>query len=232
VAEGARYRFKVRVEKWLQRAGHLVFRQARSAFPDLVALKAGEKPMLVECRINGRISPEERERLLELAEKAGGRAFVASRKGRMVVFKELPEVEEAEPVRVRLGDFELNKLYEAADPCPYCGGRVECKVTYIDPEDRDLGDLSWSCTVCDAGDVDIVGWRQADKPVEFMGRKFYPLTHRANVGPCLACGRLVVGVPLILFLDKGRRGELDFCFPCVRKNRWDVKLFGARALSP
>ena len=42
-----------------------------------------------------------------------------------------------------------------------------------------------------------------------------PLKARGNIGPCLACSCLVVGVPLILFIDEGRKGEFDFCFKCA-----------------
>jgi len=66
-------------------------------------------------------------------------------------------------------------------------------------------------------EMDFAGWEFMDKTFRFRGREYYPLKSRANVGPCLNCGRLVVGVPLILFIDEGRGGELDFCFECVEK---------------
>jgi len=131
-------------------------------------------------------------------------------------------------VKVSLLDFKVNELYDAADRCGDCGGKVVYRITWVDPDCGYVGEIEWECLECGAWDTDIVGWRQADEPVEFMGRKFYPLTHRANVGPCLNCGRLVVGVPLILFLDKGEKGELDFCWRCVRREGWDEKLLGSR----
>jgi len=66
-----------------------VVRQARSSFPDLVALKRREKPILVECKVNGSMSREERERILELAKAVGGRAFLARRVGRNIVFEDV-----------------------------------------------------------------------------------------------------------------------------------------------
>jgi len=131
-------------------------------------------------------------------------------------------------VKVELHDFKLNKIYEAADRCDECGGAIFFKITWIDPETHDIGQIEWECSRCGINDIDTVGWTVADKPVEFMGKQFHPLTARANIGPCLNCGKLVIGVPLILFLNEGRKGELDFCFTCVKKNRWDEKLFGAR----
>jgi len=133
-------------------------------------------------------------------------------------------------MRVSLLDFELNKDYEAADCCDECGGKIVFRITYRSPDHPNMGAVWWRCLRCEREDVDIVGWEQADKTVEFMGQKFYPLTARANIGPCLLCGKLVIGVPLILFLDKGEKGELDFCFTCVKKNGWDEKLLGARLL--
>jgi len=133
-------------------------------------------------------------------------------------------------MKVSLSDFELNKTYEAADRCDECGGKIVYRITWVDPDSKDFGSIEWECKRCGMNDVDTVGWRLDDKPVSFMGRKFYPLTHRANIGPCLNCGKLVIGVPLILFLDKGEKGELDFCLGCVKKNGWDEKLFGARLL--
>jgi Holliday junction resolvase len=46
---------------------------------DLVALRAGSKPLLVSCKTNGRIDPAEREALHTTARAAGARPLVASR---------------------------------------------------------------------------------------------------------------------------------------------------------
>jgi len=133
-------------------------------------------------------------------------------------------------MRIRLRDFKLNHIYKAADKCEECGGEIFYKITWIDPETHDIGTIIWECSKCGINDIDNVGWTIANKPVEFMGKQFFPLTARANIGPCLNCGKLVIGVPLILFLNKGEKGELDFCFSCVKENGWDEKLFGARLI--
>jgi len=127
-------------------------------------------------------------------------------------------------LRVRLTDFKLNYTYEAADRCDECGDKIIFKITWIDPESHDLGTIEWECVGCGLSDMGIVGWTFADKPVEFMGKQFYPLTARANIGPCLNCGKLIVGVPLILFLNGGTKGELDFCWACVKRRGWDREL--------
>jgi len=133
-------------------------------------------------------------------------------------------------MRIRLRDFELNRIYKAADECDECGGEIFYKITRIDPEIPYMGIIEWECQKCGMSDMDVAGWKTSDKPIEFMGKQFHPLTERSNIGPCLNCGRLVIGVPLIIFLNEGRKGELDFCFTCVKKNGWDEKLFGAKLL--
>ena len=62
------YRFETRVRKQLEALGYTVFRQGKSAFPDLICFKRGREPMLVECKVNRTdLSSEELERLLHLA---------------------------------------------------------------------------------------------------------------------------------------------------------------------
>lgn len=121
-------------------------------------------------------------------------------------------------MKVELKDFPLNTPFDVADECPGCGGKLRATVTFTDPEsDHTFGDVFWECQQCGDNGRDIVGWKLSETPVKIMGKEFYPITSRANVGPCLNCGKLVIGVPLILFLDQGRNGELDFCFPCAEK---------------
>lgn len=133
---------------------------------------------------------------------------------------------------------------EAADRCEFCGAKYVVKITSV-AEEGYFGEIEWRVyhsKEClnrydeGTGDElfgefdegwDVAGWTLAEKPVDFMGKKFYPITSRGNVGPCLNCGKLVIGVPLILFLNKGHKGQLDFCFSCVKKNGWDQKLLGA-----
>lgn len=70
----------------LARYGWLLVRAGGSLGPaDLVALRDGKKPLLIQCKILGpgrrmpRIDPAERIALFAAAEQAGGRAIIATR---------------------------------------------------------------------------------------------------------------------------------------------------------
>jgi hypothetical protein len=69
---------------WRLRAGSLSARPRRSAALMSVALKGGEKPMLVKVKSTARgpyehFGPAERARLADAAEKAGAAAFLCWR---------------------------------------------------------------------------------------------------------------------------------------------------------
>jgi Holliday junction resolvase len=67
----------------LASVGWVVTRAAGSKGPaDLVALRDGNTPLLVSCKLNGRIDPGERETLLATAWQAGARPIVADRQRR------------------------------------------------------------------------------------------------------------------------------------------------------
>jgi len=135
-----------------------------------------------------------------------------------------------------LKDFPMNVWMDAADTCEFCGAKYQVKITWVN-EQGTLGDVEWrvkhakNCPSLDTepeiqqvvnrlgfvGDVDVAGWEFMPKPFELKGKQYYPLKSRANIGPCLECGKLIIGVPLILFIDEGRGGELDFCWQCVKR---------------
>lgn len=72
--------FERRCRRSLEAHGWLVVRSAGSlGIADLVALRAGSKPLLVSCKLNGRIDPGERAALCDAAELAGARPLVALR---------------------------------------------------------------------------------------------------------------------------------------------------------
>jgi len=87
-------RLEYRVRDFLKSRGWWVVRQARSSFPDLVALKKDAKPLLIECRVDGCVSKEEKEKLSELAGKLGAIALIASRKGKFLYWKHVAVGEE------------------------------------------------------------------------------------------------------------------------------------------
>lgn len=72
----------------LVNVGWYVIRSAGSlGVADLVALRYGNTPLLVSCKISGRIDPRERGQLMDAADAAGARAVVAMRprNGRVLV---------------------------------------------------------------------------------------------------------------------------------------------------
>jgi Holliday junction resolvase len=72
--------FERQVKATLEFHGWLVVRSAGSKGPfDLVAIRHGKTPMLVQCKLSGRIDPHERAATLESAHGAGARAVVAFR---------------------------------------------------------------------------------------------------------------------------------------------------------
>jgi Holliday junction resolvase len=82
-------RFEYRTRDFLRKAGWFVFRQPRSLFPDMVALKDGAV-LLVECKLNGRMPSVQRKRMVRIARmQAKGKAVLASRNGRGILLSEL-----------------------------------------------------------------------------------------------------------------------------------------------
>lgn len=78
--------FEYRVKEFLARQGYFVTRAARSAFPDLVALRRGEV-LLVECKLNGGLSLDDRVKFLSLGEDTGARCLVAYSKDGKIKFR-------------------------------------------------------------------------------------------------------------------------------------------------
>lgn len=130
----------------------------------------------------------------------------------------------------RLKDYPLKEWMDAADGCDYCGEKARVKVLEVDktgnygsiqiqhrhkpgcmeivdsipPDIRGFRDY-----------VDVVGWEFSDRPITLVGREWPALKSRANIGPCLNCWKLIVGVPIILFPNE--EVELDFCHECVKE---------------
>jgi Holliday junction resolvase len=67
---------------------------------DLVALRADHTPLLVQCKISGRIDPHERAALLAIAERAGARPIVAMRPrpGRVLIGTLVPGAKRLVPI--------------------------------------------------------------------------------------------------------------------------------------
>lgn len=143
----------------------------------------------------------------------------------------------------RLKDYPLNEWMEASDGCESCGARHQVKVTWVDEsgdygevliktehrpdcpdliQEYELWDDPWRGVDGEPLDspkppperIDIAGWEWSDRKIPIDGREWTALKSRANIGPCLNCGKLVVGIPLILWPESGEV-ELDFCFKCA-----------------
>lgn len=79
-AKGRRFEYEVRSK--LEKHGWFVVRQAKSAFPDLIAVFKGNV-YAIECKYNSALSRREREKLLELHRRHGMLPVLAWRqKGR------------------------------------------------------------------------------------------------------------------------------------------------------
>jgi len=147
------------------------------------------------------------------------------------------KAEMSEPFRKLLRDFPRGVWFEAADGCETCGAKYKVSIIDLD-KDGVFGTVEWAIThkadcperfaedmdefigegeEFTESDWDSAGWEFMPKPFTFLGKQYYPLKSRANVGPCLECGRLIIGVPLTLFIGKGVKGELDFCWECAEK---------------
>lgn len=84
-------RFEWEVRRLLEERGWVVVRAARSRPIDLMAAKQGRKPLLIECKYDSAITRADREALIKLAEKAGARPILASRRryGREIELRDL-----------------------------------------------------------------------------------------------------------------------------------------------
>jgi len=72
--------FERQVRDPLRAHGWVVIRSAGSlGVADIVALRKGNTPALVSCKLSARIGPDERAALIEAADRAGARAVVAHR---------------------------------------------------------------------------------------------------------------------------------------------------------
>jgi hypothetical protein len=133
--------------------------------------------------------------------------------------------------RKLLSDYPFRKWIKASDGCEYCGAEYEVRVTYVDCSGC-YGDVQSrirhreDCLErfgegeeldCAESTFDVAGWEFMSKPFMLNGREFLPLKSRANMCPCLNCGRLIIRVPLVLFIAEGEGGELDFCFSCFEE---------------
>ena len=81
--------FERTVKKKLEKENWYVLRSAGShSIVDLVCFRGGEV-RLVQCKVDGYLSPNERGQLLELAAQNGFCAYLVKRGGKEIIFKEI-----------------------------------------------------------------------------------------------------------------------------------------------
>ncbi len=123
-----------------------------------------------------------------------------------------------------LKDYPRDEWMYAADFCEVCGARRQVKVKEVHGDglygvveimERHNPGCPMRFESFPNMRSDQAGWEYMSETVKLYGREYTPLKARGNVAPCLGCGKLIVDVPLILFLDEGLGGELDFCFGCA-----------------
>jgi DNA-directed RNA polymerase subunit RPC12/RpoP len=125
-----------------------------------------------------------------------------------------------------LSDYPRDKWFETADTCDDCGAKYLARVAQLD-EDGLFGLVQYVVTHtpdCEVAydneglvDTDLVtaGWAFAQEQFTFLGRAYWPLVERAEAFPCLECGRLIVTVPITVFIERGEKGMLTFCPECT-----------------
>jgi len=82
------YRFEVRVRKDMESRGWFVIRAAGSHGPaDLLCLKAGEPPLLIQCKANSARYKREGIALAAIADSVGAEALLAVKEGHKLVYR-------------------------------------------------------------------------------------------------------------------------------------------------
>jgi Holliday junction resolvase len=99
------YRFELRVKADMESRGWWVIRAAGSHGPaDLVCLKAGEPPLLLQCKANSVSHKREGIALAALAEKMEAEALLALRLGRKLVYRPADAEKMLSPQQVESGE--------------------------------------------------------------------------------------------------------------------------------
>ena len=107
------YRFELRVKRDMESRGWWVIRAAGSHGPaDLVCLKAGEPPLLLQCKANSVSHKREGIALAALAESMEAEALLALRVGHKLVYRPADKEKMLAPQQVESG--EAKGMIEAA----------------------------------------------------------------------------------------------------------------------
>src|SRR5262245_33492980 len=129
--------------------------------------------------------------------------------------------------RRTLEDYRSEGRLPAADVCA-CGGRYEDMLLNLDPEQQTGTARIWGqhregCWaledalmdvlqgVSQTEDDQVAGWGWRQESLDLLGVTYPLYDWCLDVAPYLACWRLIVGAPLLLF---GSQGMLAFCQGC------------------
>jgi Holliday junction resolvase len=83
-------RLEYQVRHLIEKSGDFVVRQAKSSFPDLIAVrKSTGKIICIECKWNKYLTQEEKTELIRLWVKYGIHPFLAYKEKRKLKFKDL-----------------------------------------------------------------------------------------------------------------------------------------------
>lgn len=84
--------FEYRVRDFFSRRGYYVTRSAGShGIGDLICLKKGHI-LMIQCKLKGQISAEEKESLSHIADKVGAEPIIASKKEGVLFFESIATI--------------------------------------------------------------------------------------------------------------------------------------------
>jgi len=141
--------------------------------------------------------------------------------------------------RKRPDDYASEDWFPAADTCQDCGAGYDILLESMTRDDVATQTTTarircQHAATCDAWDetdqeeeAQVVGWwwDPSGRTVELLGVRYPLYGGMAEVYPCVACWRLIVGVPLLLFESNrvGASGAVAFCHGCVEaRGLWQM----------
>jgi len=117
-----------------------------------------------------------------------------------------------------LKDYPAGEWLVAADTCRECGQYLDVKIIDVkgnygnavsrcgNPNCKDHKNEVWH----------VIGWEYNLMSATLRNRTFHPFRDRADIGPCSNCEKLIIDVPITLFIGGGKSGQLDFCDSCFK----------------
>lgn len=100
----------------------------------------------------------------------------------------------------------LDKVVETADTCDECGSRILMRITWVD-KSGNLGYAEYWCPRCGWVEEDFIGWKYSEEHVNILGMSLRPYVAVSNIRLCHVCGRPIVSVPSVIFIERGCWGN-------------------------